>query len=57
MHYEAIVTLHSNWQEVLKQYDITWVVIPPGWPLARELTDQGWQTVYQDRTAIILIKK
>ncbi len=57
MQYETIATLHTDWQEILKQHNITWAIIPPGWQLVRELTAQGWQTVYQDPTAIILIQK
>lgn len=55
--YEAVVTLSSNWQEIFRKYDISWVIIPPQWGLARELTARGWKTVYQDPTTIILVRK
>ena len=54
--YETMVTLGAGWQEKLKQYKITWVILPPHWPLSKELTTQGWETVYQDETAIVLSK-
>lgn len=57
MQYETIITLHGNWQETLDEYGITWVIIPPDWPLAGELAAQGWQTAYQDQTAIVLVRK
>lgn len=55
--YEAVITLRGNWQEILRKYGITWVVISPHWDLARELIVVGWEIVYQDQTAIILIHK
>jgi hypothetical protein len=51
------MTLHMGWQETFDQYNITWVIIPVEWPLAKELAAQGWETAYQDQTAIILVKK
>jgi len=54
--YEAIVTLRDGWQDIFNQYDITWAIIPPQWPLAKALIAQGWETAYQDQTAIILHK-
>jgi hypothetical protein len=55
--YEAVITLQDGWQEILEQYDVTWAIIPPDWPLAKELIRQGWTTAYQDQTAVILVKK
>jgi hypothetical protein len=55
--YETIITLQDGWQELLEQYNVTWTIIPPGWELTTELTAQGWNLVYQDQTAVILIKK
>jgi len=55
--YEAVITLRGNWREIFRQYGITWVVIPPHWDLARELIVARWEIVYQDQTAIILIRK
>jgi len=54
--YETIITLRHGWQEIFKEYDITWAIIPPQWPLAKELIAQGWESAYQDQTAIILHK-
>jgi hypothetical protein len=55
--YETIITLQAGWQEPFEQYGITWAIIPPGWPLAKELKSQGWETAYQDQTAVILVKE
>ena len=54
--YETIITLQVGWRELFETYDITWAIIPPTWELATELTTQGWRTVYQDQTAVILTK-
>lgn len=55
--YETVVTLQEGWQEIFEAYSITWAIVPPEWPLARELAAQGWETAYQDQTATVLIKK
>jgi len=55
--YEAIVTLHDDWQKILGQHNITWAIIPPDWAMTQALKDQRWETVYQDQTTIILVEK
>ena len=55
--YETVITLRDGWHELFKQYDITWAILPPDWPLAKELSKQGWETAYQDQTAVILTKQ
>jgi hypothetical protein len=53
--YEQVITLGSDWQDVLRQYGIQWVLMPPESKLARALEEEpGWRPVYQDRTAIYL---
>jgi len=55
--YEAIVTLRGNWQEIFNEYNITWAIIPPQWPLTQTLKDEGWEIIYKDQTAVILTRK
>jgi hypothetical protein len=55
--YETVITLGNGWQNIFDEYDITWVLIPPGWDLTLELRTQGWETAYQDQTAIILVMR
>jgi hypothetical protein len=57
MEYENILTLRSGWQEILREYKVRWAILHPQWPLAKELISQGWQSIYQDQTAIILVKR
>ena len=53
--YEHVITLGIGWQDVLRQYGIRWVLMPPGSKLAKALLDEpGWRPAYQDRTAIYL---
>jgi hypothetical protein len=56
MKYEKIVSLDEGWQEIFDEYNITWVLIPPGSSLAEELAYLGWEPVYQDQTAVVLIE-
>jgi hypothetical protein len=55
--YETVITLQNGWEEVFESHGITWAILPPEWPLVRALADEGWETAYQDQTAIILRKK
>ena len=55
--YEQIMSAEGDWESLLGKYQVGWAVIPPGWPLTKELIKQGWKTAYQDQTAIILTRK
>jgi hypothetical protein len=55
--YETVITLQEGWQDLFRQYNITWAILPPDWPLTSELKAQGWQTAYQDQTAVILVQR
>lgn len=55
--YETVVTLDEGWGRIFDQYEIRWVIIPPDWPLASELKNQGWVVTYEDDTAVILVGK
>jgi hypothetical protein len=57
MEYETVITMRTGWQDILEQYNIKWAIIPSEWPLARELKAQGWETAYQDETAVILVQE
>jgi hypothetical protein len=56
--YERVATLDSGWQEILAKYDVAWVIVRTSAPLERALSASGnWEIVYEDQTAIILIRK
>lgn len=54
--YLNVISLDSNWQEVLDQYDVAWMLIPKNGYLARHMltAENGeWQVIYADETAVI----
>jgi hypothetical protein len=52
--YEQVISLREGWEEVLEEYGIGWVLIPPGSPLAKALVEEPrWQEVYHDGTASV----
>jgi hypothetical protein len=54
--YEQVITLTPGWQDVLNKYNVRWAIVPRNWPLASALAGNGWTEVYQDDTAMILIR-
>jgi len=54
--YEQVVTLNDNWESVLDKYQVTWAIVRDQSSIAKALTSKGWQTLYEDSTAIILSK-
>jgi hypothetical protein len=56
--YEQVLTLSPGWEGVLEQYNVDWVIMPPGERLPQELRGrQNWQLIYEDETAVIFIFK
>lgn len=56
--YEQVITLSLGWEDVLMEYDVQWVLVPPDGALADALrSGPGWQMVYEDSTAILLVRK
>lgn len=55
--YETVITMSPGWQEILERYKVNWAILPSELPLARELEVQGWEPVYQDETAVILVRE
>lgn len=56
LQYEIALTMSEGWQELFSNYQIEWAILPTIEPLASELQDLGWKTLYKDETAIILRK-
>lgn len=55
--YETAMTLEVGWENIFKQYNIVWAILPVNSPLANELTNNhSWQILYQDQAAVILHK-
>lgn len=54
--YEQVLTVSSGWQQVLAQYKVSWVLMPPDEALTQALlADPAWQVVYRDATAVLLV--
>ncbi len=52
--YERVITLSPGWQQVFREYDISWVLIPSESPLASYLdASEDWEMVFSDQTAVI----
>jgi len=56
--YKQILSADEGWEDLVAQYDIAWMLIPPDEPLAILLhTDPGWARLYEDQTAVIFRKR
>ena len=55
--YTQVTSLDEGWQDILKKYDVSWVIIQSDKPLIPALQSElNWEVVYQDDTAAILHK-
>jgi hypothetical protein len=55
--YDDVAMLHTNWQEVLQQYNVTWTLLPTGERLNAALSlVPNWQRAYSNQTATIFCK-
>ena len=55
--YAQVITQQDGWEDVLKQYDVDWAILPIDEPAAKAIQrDLGWKAIYEDETAIILQK-
>jgi hypothetical protein len=55
--YLRVANALPGWKNVLEKYNITWVLFDTESPLVAALREQkGWQAIYSDRVATILVK-
>jgi len=55
--YETVLTVADTWQDVLRQYDVQWVLMPARSELVHRLSEtSGWRVAYTDRTAVLLVR-
>jgi hypothetical protein len=54
--YEQVITVNSNWKNIFEQYQIKWTILRTQSPIGKMLEAEKWKTVYQDKTAVILVK-
>jgi hypothetical protein len=56
--YEQVITGLENWDKVLDEYSVDWVLIPNDTALTRVLlSDSNWTLVYQDPLAVLFTHK
>jgi len=54
--YEKVITLSPGWEDVLQEYQISWVLMPTQSELVQRLQNLGaWDTVYQDTFSTIML--
>jgi hypothetical protein len=54
--YDQITSVQGDWENLLEKYQVRWTILPSHEPLTKELMAQGWKAVYQDQTAVILVR-
>ena len=56
--YEQVITLSKGWEDILKKYDVKWIIMRSEAPLVKALSASGnWQIAYEDATSTILVHK
>jgi len=53
--YAQVIWLQKGWEDVLDQYNVSWVIFPPNEPAAGAIQSElGWELIYEDDTAVII---
>ena len=56
--HEKTINGQGDWQSVLDQYEITWVILPPERTLAKLLSfSEEWEQIYHDDTALVFLRR
>jgi hypothetical protein len=56
--YVQIMTAGDGWENLLVQYNVQWMIVPPKQPIALILqNDPAWLVLFQDQTAIVIRKR
>jgi hypothetical protein len=56
--YEQIITLGDGWDELLRAYQVDWIIIPSEGELSKELSvNPDWQTPYHDQFTTIFTRQ
>jgi hypothetical protein len=55
--YQQVLEVQDDWEEVLNEYDVDWVILPPDELIVKALEiELDWQVVYKDDVAVILVR-
>ncbi len=53
--YQQIMEVQDDWADILDEYDVDWVILPPNELIVKALEiELDWQVVYEDDVAVIL---
>jgi hypothetical protein len=56
--YEQVITQGKGWEVILNKYNVKWIIIRVNTSLAKALSSStGWTPAYEDKTAIIFVRK
>ena len=56
--YDQIISANGNWESLLQNYQVDWLIIPVNSPLAGEISNAAnWEILYSDNTSMIGIRK
>ncbi len=56
--YEQILNGEGDWQTLLDDYQIDWVLLPPNRTLSKLLAyADGWENIYADETTVVFVRK
>ncbi|UCD98678.1 MAG: hypothetical protein JSV42_17285 [Chloroflexota bacterium] len=52
--YEEVISIGSDWEKILAEYQVSWILMPQDAPLVSVLaTHPAWRLKYADQTAVI----
>jgi hypothetical protein len=55
--YVHVIDLDPDWQSILTRYEVSWAILPTGFRLVDALIHElGWNIIYEDPTAVILVR-
>jgi len=56
--YGQVIAQQDGWEDVLKQYNVDWAILPIDEPAAKAIQrDLGWKVIYEDETAVVLVRQ
>jgi hypothetical protein len=48
--------MNESWKEFMDKYNIDYLLLPPGRALAQIAPANGWNEVYRDEKAVIIVR-
>jgi hypothetical protein len=56
--YHQVISQKDDWENVLDNYEVDWAILPTDEPVSEAIEEElGWKVVYEDDTAVILIRQ